>query len=145
MLHTNGVHAASLGHGKRVPVGMLPPPLRDALTVKLERLGYPALTPSWNAEERPVDQAGEGFWAERLTAFMARVRLNGAEGEGGLFALLAEDHRALRWIVDLDDRRITQGDGEVDQVITGTAEALVLMLTGEENLGVLSARGGSGI
>jgi hypothetical protein len=139
--HTNSVHAASIGHGKRVPVAMLPPPLRDALNEKLEALGYPALTPAWNAEERPVDQSGEGIWAERLTAFMQDVRLNGTDHEGGSFALLAEDHRALRWVVDFDAGRVTQGDGNVDHVITGTAEALVLMLHGEENLGALVRTG----
>jgi hypothetical protein len=72
---------------------------------------------------------------------MREARLNGTHRGGGSFALLAEDHRALRWVVDLDAGRITQGDGDVDHVITGTAEALVLMLHGEENLGVLVRTG----
>ncbi len=36
---------------------------------------------------------------------------------------------------------MTAGDGEVDAVVTGTAQDLVLMLTGEENLGVLLRSG----
>lgn len=37
---------------------------------------------------------------------------------------------------------VEQGDGEVDSVLTGTAEDLVLALTGEANLGVLLRSGG---
>jgi hypothetical protein len=36
--HTHAVHANSIGHGKRVPVDMLPPPLLTAINEKLEVL-----------------------------------------------------------------------------------------------------------
>jgi hypothetical protein len=144
--HTSRVHAQSIGHGKRVPVAMLPPPLLEAVNEKLEALGYDRLTASWNAEERSVDGGGETLWARRLCELMQSVHIPaGTESSISMdqrpFAFVAEDHRALRWIVDVESGGLTQGDGEVDSVITGTAEDLVLMLTGEENLGVLLRSG----
>ncbi|MGH2904202.1 MAG: sulfotransferase [Solirubrobacteraceae bacterium] len=145
VVHTSQVHARSIGRGKRVPVGMLPPPLLEAVNEKLQILGYGELTSSWNTEERAVDAGGDTLWAGRLSELMSNVQLsaaNGAAYAGPLsFALVAEDHRALRWIVDAEAGEVAQGDGEVDAVLTGTAEDLVLMLTGEENLGVLLRSG----
>jgi hypothetical protein len=145
VVHTSSVHARSIGHGKRVPVGMLPPALLEAVNEKLEVLGYERLDRAWNAAERTVDGGGETMWGSRLRALMRDVRLpvNGATTRLGLqsLALVAEDHRALRWVVDVEAGEVTQGDGEVDGVVTGTAEDLVLMLSGEENLGVLLRSG----
>lgn len=142
--HTSSVHAQSIGRGKRVPVAMLPPPLLDAVNEKLEALGYNKLSQSWNAEERSVDAGGATVWARRLRELMRQVRLptdSGKTGDTRSFALVAEDHHALRWVANLESRELVQGDGEVDRVVTGTAEDLVLMITGEENLGVLLRSG----
>ncbi len=142
--HTSGVHAGSIGHGKRVPVGMLPPPLLAALNEKLTALGYDELSRAWNAQERPVDGDGDSLWGRRLAELMDSVTIvAGADGEDELhsFAVVAEDDHALRWIVDLESGDLTQGDGEAEGVVTGTAQDLVLMLTGEENLGVLLRSG----
>jgi hypothetical protein len=142
VVHTPEVHAASIGHGKRVPVAMLPPPLLDAVNEKLQALGYDPLSPAWNAEERPVDLGGRGVWAQRLNEWMADVCVSPEDfAELGSFALVAEDHRALRWVVDPECGAVSQGDGEVETVVIGTAEDLVLMVTGEENLGVLLRTG----
>ena len=138
--HTTNVHASSVGHGKRVPFTMLPPPLVAALNTKLEDLAYDPLTPSWNAEERTVDGGGQGLWAERLRELMVGIRISGTSSPGP-FAAVAEDHQELRWIINLAAASVNQGDGEVEAVLTGTAEDLVLMLTGEENLGVLLRSG----
>lgn len=138
--HTTAVHASSIGHGKRVPVGMLPPALLGALNEKLEALGYDALDRGWNAAERPVDGGGQGIWASRLRALMEGTRVP-AITELGSFAVVAEDHRELRWVIDAEVGTIEQRDGDVDGVLTGTAEDLVLALTGEENLGVLLRSG----
>jgi hypothetical protein len=54
---------------------------------------------------------------------------------------VAEDPHRLRWVIDPDVGTTERGDGEVETVLTGTAEDLVLMLTGEENLGVLLRSG----
>lgn len=139
--HTQVVHASSIGHGKRVPVGMLPPGLLAAVSERLEELGYERLTPSWNTVERPVDLGGEGIWATRLIELMDSARVSDTAVDLGPFALVAEDHRTFRWVVDAEAGTIVRGDGEVETVVTGTAEALVLMLTGEENLGVLLRSG----
>lgn len=134
--HTTAVHASSIGRGKRVPVGLLPPALLTALNEKLKMLGYDALDRGWNAAERPVDGGSQGIWAERLVELMDGVHVSSG-AELGAFAVVAEDHRALRWVIDPAAATVEQGDGEVGGVLTGTAEDLVLALTGEENLGVL--------
>jgi protein-tyrosine sulfotransferase len=139
--HTTTVHAASLGHGKRVPVAMLPPPLLEALNKQLKALGYDTLNRGWNAAERSVDGRGQGLWAERLLEIMVAFQLSDQTPDIGVFAILAEDHRALRWVIDPNSGTIERGDGDVEAVLTGTAEDLVLMLTGEENLGVLLRSG----
>jgi hypothetical protein len=139
--HTTAVHAASVGHGKRVPVDMLPPPLLSAVNEKLEALGYPALDRSWNTAERAIDVAGETLWSRRIRELMSQARLPANHTEVGPFAVVAEDHRALRWIFDPETSTITNGDGDVEAVLTGTAEDLVLMLIGDENLGGLLRTG----
>jgi hypothetical protein len=139
--YTTGIHAGSLGHGKQVPVSLLPPPLLVALNERLEQLGYDPLNRGWNAAERPVDSGGQGLWAERLVHLMDATQIGTEVAKLGSFALVAEDHRALRWVINPEAGTVEQGDGEVEAVVTGTAEDLVLMLTGEVNLGVLLRAG----
>jgi hypothetical protein len=139
--HTSSVHLGSIGHGKRVPVGMLPPPLLKALNEQLEKLGYNQLDHSWNTAERIVDGGSRGLWARRLLEFMSDLQLGAGTVKVRTFAVVAEDHRMLRWVIDPATGSVEQGDGDVEGVLTGTAEDLVLMLTGEENLGVLIRSG----
>jgi hypothetical protein len=139
--HTRAVHSRSIGHGKRVPVIMLPLPLLAAINEKLETLGYPPLDKSWNAAERSVDVAVDNVWSQRLHDLMAQAHGPITGADVGAFALVAEDHLALRWIIDPETSTIIQGDGDVEAVLTGTTEDLVLMLTGEENFGVLLRSG----
>ena len=139
--HTTAVHGASIGKGKRVPISMLPPPLLDAVQEKLQRLGYDRLDRGWSAAERDVDGGGHGVWAARLANLMSDLEFREGEVVVGPFAVVAEDHRSLRWVVEPELGAVARGDGEVEAVLTGTAEDLVLMLTGEENLGVLLRSG----
>jgi hypothetical protein len=139
--HTTSVHARSIGHGKSVPIGLLPPAMVTVLNERLETLGYDPLNQSWNTAERAVDLNGDGPWADRLSELMQRVRVGPACADIKPFAIVAEDHRVLRWTVEPAAGAIRQGDGEVEGVLTGTAENLVLMLTGDENLGVLLRSG----
>ncbi len=140
--HTTSVHAQSIGHGKRVPVSMLPPPLLAAISEKLEALGYEALDRSWNTAERSATAPGPTIWSEQLQNLMGGARLPvDATSEVGVFAVVAEDHHELRWIIDTEAGSITAGDGDVDAVLTGTTEDLILMLTGQENLGALLRSG----
>jgi hypothetical protein len=139
--HTTGVHVKSIGHGKRVPVGMLPPPLLTALNIQLAELGYDELTEAWNTEERIYDGGGQGIWAKRLAELMDEVRISEESKSAPSFAVVAEDHMPMRWVIDPQAMTIRQGDGDVEGVLTGTAQDLVLMLTKEENLGVLLRAG----
>jgi hypothetical protein len=117
--HTDSVHAASIGHGKRVPITMLPPRLLEAINEKLAALGYEPLDKGWNAAERLVDGGGQGLWARRLAELISEVRIPAEDSEVGSFALVAEDHRALRWVVEPHDGSVAQGDGDVEAVVTG--------------------------
>lgn len=138
--HTTRIHASSIGHGKRVPVAMLPPTLLDAVNHQLDALGYDSLGRGWNAAERPVDNPADGLWATRLTELMSTLKISAAK-HARPFAVIAEDHRTLRWIIDPATGAISAGDGEVDAVLTGAARDLVLMLAAEENVGVLLRSG----
>jgi hypothetical protein len=120
---------------------MLPPALLKAVNEKLEALGYDALDRGWNAAERPVDGGARGLWADRLAEVMADVQVRPGQVGVGSFAVVTEDHRALRWVMDPGAGTVEEGDGDVEGVLTGTAEDLVLMLTGEENLGMLLRSG----
>jgi protein-tyrosine sulfotransferase len=139
------VHSASIGHGKRVPVAMVPPPLLEAVNKKLKLLGYPPLDQRWNAEPaasngRARELAG---WEVRLVGLLGDARPLALAGPPPIdsFAVVAQDHAHLRWVVDLASGTIRQGDGEVDFVLTGTAEDLALLLSGEVNAGVLLRSG----
>jgi hypothetical protein len=141
---TTSIDRSSIGHGKRVPVAMLPPRLLEALNERLAALEYSELTRAWNAEERVDGSGGNRLWASRLTELMEYARRSGLAGSGLIdeaVALVAEDDRALRWVIDPDTNEISQGDAEVSAVLTGTAEDLVLMLSGQANLGALLRSG----
>lgn len=138
---TSGVHQESVGRGKRVPVAMLPPSLMARLNDQLDALGYEGLDRGWNTAERAIDAGGRGLWAEQLDQLMRRAGNFGCETALSSFAVVAEDHHALRWVIDIERETVEQGDGQVDAVLTGTAEDLVLMLTGEVNTGVLLRSG----
>jgi protein-tyrosine sulfotransferase len=145
VIFTSAVDPASIGRGKRVPVDMVPPPLLEAANEKLKALGYEPLDRSWNAE--PPDTKGQARelsgWGVRLAELVSRVRLPASAGRRPVdsFALVAQDHANLRWVVDLGERTIRQGDGEVECVITGTAQDLASLLSGDSNAGALLRAG----
>ena len=140
---TSGLDTSSIGRGKRVPVEMIPPPLLEAVNTKLTALGYDSLSKGWNAEPL-VNLDAVDVWGSRLAEWMRRAtvapRSNG-DGGGLSFALVAQDVESLRWVIDTAAGTVRQGDGEVETVVTGTAEDLTRMLTGEANPGVLLISG----
>lgn len=144
VMYTSSVHARSIGRGKRVPVSLIPPPLLEVVNRQLEELGYEALTRAWNSEPvegRAAAEADE--WSRRLVELMRGVSVP-PDGDGadiGSFAVVAQDRDELRWVVDPEAAEVRQGDGDVESVVTGTAEDLVLMISREENPGVLLRSG----
>ena len=50
IIHTAAIHTNSIGVGKRIPVGLVPPGLLQAANGRLLELGYEPLGPAWNAE-----------------------------------------------------------------------------------------------
>jgi hypothetical protein len=142
---TSAVDPRSLGRGKRVPVEMIPPPLLAAANEKLEALGYERLDRGWNAEPAPTNGWAHqlGSSAARLTQLLSKVDLSAVTERRPVdtVALVAQDYESLRWVVDFSERTIRQGDGEVECVITGIAEDLASLLSGEVNAGVLLRSG----
>jgi protein-tyrosine sulfotransferase len=98
--HTRSIHADSVGRGKRVPVTLLPAALLDAVNEQLTKLGYEAMDRAWNSTGRRVDGETEGGWAQRLTKLMSAVAVAPRAADIGPFAVVADDHRALRWVID---------------------------------------------
>jgi protein-tyrosine sulfotransferase len=141
VVHTTAVHAGSIGRGKRVPVGMIPPPLLEAVNTKLEALGYEPLGPAWNAEPRAVPSAKVGVSGEQLAALMGAVQIEPHAASHGTFAVVAEDNPDLRWVINPAAGDIRSGDGEVESVLIGATEDLALMIAGKENAGVLLRSG----
>ncbi len=62
-------------------------------------------------------------------------------GSPSTFALVADDAAELRWVVDLAAGTVRRGDGEVECVLTGSAEALAQMLAQEVNPALLLRSG----
>jgi hypothetical protein len=124
-------------------VEMIPPPLLEAVNDKLQTLCYEPVSQAWNAEPRPVSVGGPTVWACQLAAMMGQVDLRRSRNGGvrNSFAVVAEDHAELRWVINPESGAVRQGDGAVDSVVIGTAEDLALMISGEENLGVLLRSG----
>jgi protein-tyrosine sulfotransferase len=142
---TSGVGLASIGHGKRVPVTMVPPPLLEAANEKLKVLGYKPVDRSWNAEPAYTDglEPDLNGWGARLSELVRTPHPIAAQERPTMksFALVAQDDKRLRWIVDVAAGTIVEGDGEVECVITGTAEDLARLLMRDVNAGVLLRSG----
>lgn len=144
VMYTSGIEAGSVGRGKAVPIAMIPAPQLEAVNAALAALGYEPLTTAWNAE--PVAQTSNdgGPWAARLLELMRGAKSASRDGRDEVtrsFAVVANDAKQLRWVVDPAAGVIRQGDGEVESVVTGAAQDLVLLLSGQANPGVLLRSG----
>lgn len=151
--HTTGIDTGSVGHGRRIPVGLIPPGLREEVNDRLVLLGYEALDETWNTRfDETQATNGRGDSAAKLRAIVGADRPSrarpdvdaetmDAETEDVWFGLIAVDDESVRWVGNLTTGELRRGDGDVDHVIVGTVEDLLLMVTGGENLGVL-LRGG---
>jgi hypothetical protein len=137
---TRAINSESVGRGKQVPVTMIPPSLLARLNELLESLAYPSLTASWNAEPKPFKFAADSTRRE-LEHIMSFMRDGDWRFDVESIAILADDDLDLRWVVEPGTSTVSRGDGEVDVVITGTAEDLVQLMSGAENLGVLMRSG----
>jgi hypothetical protein len=111
---TSGVHARSVGRGKRVPVELLPPPLLEGINARLVELGYGRLGPGWNTEPdgRPDADLDGGEWGHRLADAMgeAQRRMEAdLPHDDPSFAIVAQDVLALRWVCRPNEREMYQG------------------------------------
>ncbi len=157
---TDHIHQDSLGGGRRVPVEMIPPILRDRANEQLGELGYELITPDWNGEpEKSVTvQPETELSVAVLTALMTKVAptpdaalarpeqaadgaggSEGAAGEPGendTFAVVADDRSGLRWVVGPQGAGV-ELDAPVPMTLIGSAADLVAAVRGEANPGLL--------
>jgi len=139
LAHTEAISASSVGTGKRVPLALIAPALREALDADLAALGYGPLGTDWSVptegQATPRDERPGG-----LTNVMSELALS-RNGYRRRFALIADDFAQERWIVDPRGGSIRNGDGKVAFAITGSADDLVRMIRGSENAGALLRHG----
>jgi hypothetical protein len=137
---TRFIDPSSIGLGKRVPVGMIPPPLLDRINELFGQLGYQRLTSTWNAEPKPVRSASVATRRE-LAELMATMTGGEWPYDADRLAILADDDAELRWVLQPRTGTLLRGDGDVDVVITGAAEDLAKLLRNETNIGLLTRSG----
>jgi hypothetical protein len=136
---TTGVDATSVGRGRAVPVALLPDSLLERINEHLEQLGYPPMTRSWNAE--PGANGALPETARRLDVLMASMSDGPWELPVDLVALVADDDKASRWILDVRTSAIRRGDGDVDLAVLGSTADLIAFVTGDVNVAVLLRSG----
>jgi hypothetical protein len=138
---TREIHSRSIGHGKRVPVGLIPPPLVERLNELLAVFGYPPLTSAWNAEASTATRVGASASQAALKRAMTWVEAEPWEFDLESVAIVADDDVTLRWIVDLPNGVIRPGDGDVELVVMGAADDIAEMLRAPASLGSLLRAG----
>lgn len=142
--HTRSIEEDSLGRGKRVPIELLPEPLRSAVNHALVELGYEPLAASWNAEPyKGTRRDASGLAEARLTAWIDEAEIERRDGRRcpRTFAIAVEGSEDLRWVVDPAAGVVTRGHGQADCAVIGRAEDLLTLLRGETNPGVLLRQG----
>jgi hypothetical protein len=133
---TDTVHHASIGAGQRVPVAMIPDPLRGRMNEQLRALGYAEVGDDWGSG--PLDAgdlpAESELLIATLTLLMSRIRPNRREDDppGSEFALLAIDRLGLRWVIDAGGAHLAL-EQKVPVTLSGSARDLTRMLRREEN------------
>ena len=137
---THRITDASVGRGKQVPVTMIPASTRERLSQLLEKLDYPALADSWNAEPRP-DKPPPRDARARLVRLMVWNPDGVWEHDVDTIAVVTDDDPELRWIIEPRTGTVRQGDGEVDLVLTGATKELMHLFTGDENPAALLRAG----
>jgi hypothetical protein len=137
---TSGVHAESIGSGRRVPVARIPPPLLEAVNEKMLALGYPALDEDWNSHGQATAGRSEAK-AALAAAFEGLTGSSDKRRVGRSWAIIADDDDKLRWYLDAQTGEIRRGDGQVETALLGTAEDLVAFIDNTVNVGALVRAG----
>ncbi|MGI8559639.1 MAG: sulfotransferase family protein [Solirubrobacteraceae bacterium] len=143
ILGTTEVHRASVGRGKRVPVQMIPPPLRTAANELLRELGYDELNETWNVTPAQELLASATPQMETrlgdLLSSRCRRRLT---LDGQPIAIVATDTARPGWL-------LRPGDGQVEHldpnfnggIIAGSVDDLITAIAGGENVHALMRTG----
>jgi hypothetical protein len=97
------------------------------------------MTRSWNAE--PGANGALPETARRLDVLMASMSDGPWELPVDLVALVADDDKASRWILDVRTSAIRRGDGDVDLAVLGSTADLIAFVTGDVNVAVLLRSG----
>jgi hypothetical protein len=142
--YTTGVHTASIGRGKRVPVQLIPAPLLKATNTKLVRLGYEPMMKDWNVTP-PLNNASDDT-SELVNMLMsilpAQVAVAPEYESLGLVALVADDIAGFTHIFDTHNGTVRRGNAnEAHYTIAGSARDLIAMINDHENVGALLRSG----
>ncbi len=126
--HTKRISSESVGRGKRVPVAMIPPPLRAAANQALQSLGYETLDDDWNLSASSDVGSNGSDAVHSLTAFLEALVKRPRASRPALdlvVALVVDDLRDTRWVLDTaaSSLRLELGEVDVDAVLAETLQA----------------------
>jgi protein-tyrosine sulfotransferase len=129
--YTSQFDPSSIGQGWRIPLGLLPPSLKDRVNQLLSRLDYQALDyvglnqDSTGAKVGGVTDGG----AQALLEFELAPRLErmGTPLGSGFIRLVVVDLPGQPWIVDFHNRQLRRGD-EPKALSIKTTEATLLRI-----------------
>jgi hypothetical protein len=139
--YTDSFHTESVGRGWRVPVNLMPDPLKARVTAMAEELGYRLLgdlsqvaTPF--GRRPPSDIAAE---VARLIESRVSPRVNSLNGNRSccfdrMNVLIADT--GLQWLIDFASGSLTPGPGDAPCSIVTDSETLLAVASGSCNPGV---------
>lgn len=144
IVFTTAVHAASIGRGRRIPVGLVPPMLLAEANELLALLGYPRVTATWNTEQSLPHEisprvAGD---ASRLRELMpTRVAAASLARDAGDCAIVVDDVDAMAWVVNSNGHVSSVESPVAEITLHGGAAAWVTLLEREDNAATMFRHG----
>lgn len=165
-LYMDRLSDESVGRGRLVPVGMIPPALLEATNRQLALLGYEALDPvqqqsggtqvsTCNDGVRELTRLLTRWGPSAMSRLTAAVEFGGDEGGGGRksdvwrklievgpFKLVLDDDPKESWLVDPIDARVTHASEDPTRwFLAGDAKTFLAISEGEANCGALLRSG----
>lgn len=125
--------------GRRIPVSLISKPLLDATNEKLSQLGYEPLDAAWNTvtQEQPGEPSSDAQLIERVMEAGALAPIDGSAEFAFRWAVVLEDHGAMRWTYDPVAGVPMPGDGDVEFILVGAAADFASAIKAHENVGQL--------
>jgi Sulfotransferase family len=156
--YTSEITQASIGRSDSLPVGLIPPPIRQSINGLLDKLGYVQVDESWGTADMPASLLVSGddgneqeqiaqlpeakILSDRLAVGLAQFGASLSDRwkaqAGETFTVVIRQPHSGPWVrtVDLGEGAILSGeDGpDADWSIVATAEAWARLLDGDLNM-----------